>query len=191
MKKMINYSRKENIEDAEKLVDMLETIDTCPKPVVGRINGHAIGGGCGVVSVCDLAIATSDAKFAFAEVKLGITPATISPYVIRKIGIAATRELFLTGERITAQRAKEIGLVSEVVPAEELEAVVDKKVKLLSSSGPVAMAVVKSMCRSIPNIDPKELKEYTAELIADLRASEEGQEGMGAFLEKRKPNWIK
>jgi len=189
MKKMVHYDRKENIKDAEHLVDMLEFIDTCPKPVIGRINGSAIGGGCGLVSVCDIVIASSDAKFAFTEVKVGIIPATISPYVIRKIGIGPTRELFLTGERFDAQKAKEIRLVTEVAPPEALDAVLGTKVKLLLSSGPGAMAEVKKLVRKIPHTDPKKHKKYTAELIADIRSSDEGQDGMAALLKKRKPKW--
>jgi methylglutaconyl-CoA hydratase len=191
MKKMVHYDRMENIMDAEHLVDMLEFIDTCPKPVVGRINGPAIGGGCGLVSVCDIAIASFNAKFAFTEVKVGIIPATISPYVIRKIGIGPTRELFLTGEQFDAHRARQIRLVTEVAAPEALDAVVNNKVELLMSSGPKAMAEVKKLVRSIPHVDPEQHKKYTAELIADLRASPEGQEGMSAFLNKRNPNWKK
>lgn len=190
MKRMVHYDRKENIRDAEHLVDMLELMDTCPKPVVGQINGPAIGGGCGVVAVCDIAIASLNAYFAFSEVKLGIIPATISPYVIRKIGIGPTRALFLTGERFDPQRARDLQLVHEVAPPEALDAVVDAKVQLLLTSGPEAMAEVKKLVRMVPQVDPKKLKRYTAELIADLRASSEGQDGMNAFLKKKDPKWV-
>jgi methylglutaconyl-CoA hydratase len=189
MQKVADYDIEENFMDAEHLVDMLEFIDTCPKPVIARVNGPAMGGGCGVVAVCDIAIASIDAKFAFTEVNLGLVPAVISPYVIRKIGIGPTRELFLTGERIDANRAKEIGLVNGVAPPEALDSVVESKIKLLLTSGPKAMAEVKKLVRKVPNVDPKDMRKYTAELIANLRVSEEGHEGIASFLEKRDPKW--
>jgi len=189
MQKVADYDKEENIMDAEHLVDMLEFIDTCPKPVIGRINGPAMGGGCGVVAACDIAIASFDAKFAFTEVKLGLVPAVISPYVIRKIGIGPTRELFLTGERFDAHRAKEIGLVNAVAPPEALDSVVEAKIKLLLTSGPMAMAEVKKLVRKVPHVDPKDLRKYTAELIANLRVSDEGHEGIAAFLGKRDASW--
>ena len=189
MQKVADYDKEENVMDAEHLVDMLEFIDTCPKPVIGRINGPAMGGGCGVVAACDIAIASFDAKFAFTEVKLGLVPAVISPYVIRKIGIGPTRELFLTGERFDAHRAKEIGLVNAVAPPEALDSFVEAKIKLLLTSGPKAMAEVKKLVRKVPHVDPKDLRKYTAELIASLRVSEEGHEGISAFLGKRDASW--
>jgi len=189
MQKVAGYDIEENVMDAEHMVDMLEFIDTCPKPVIGRINGPAMGGGCGLVAVCDMAIASSDAKFAFSEVKLGIVPAVIAPYIIRKIGIGPTRELFLTGERFDANRAKEIGLVNAVTPPETLDSVVESKIKLLLSSGPKAMGEVKKLVRAVPYIDPKGIRKLTAELIANLRVSDEGQEGIAAFLGKRDAKW--
>ena len=190
MKKVIDYDIEENVMDAEHLVDMLEFIDTCPKPVIGRINGPTMGGGCGLVAVCDIAIASFDAKFAFSEVKLGIVPAIISPYVIRKIGIGPTRELFLTGERFDAHRAKEIGLVNAVAQPESLDSAIDTKINLLLSSGPKAIAEVKKLVRKVPYVVPTELRKYTAELIAKLRVSDEGQEGISAFLNKRDASWV-
>jgi methylglutaconyl-CoA hydratase len=190
MQKVADYDIDENVMDSQHMVDMLEFIDRCPKPVIGRINGAAVGGGCGLVAVCDIAIASRDAMFAFSEVKLGIIPAAISPYVIRKIGIGPTRELFLTGERFDANRAKEIGLVNAVAAPEALDAAVDSKVKLLLTSGPKAMGEVKRLVRKVPYIDPKDLKNYTAELIANLRVSDEGHEGISAFLQKRDAKWV-
>ena len=189
MQKVADYDIEENIMDAQHMVDMIEFIDRCPQPVIGRINGHAMGGGCGLVAVCDMAIASRDAMFAFTEVKLGLVPAVISPYVIRKIGIGPTRELFLTGERFDANRAKEIGLVNAVAPPDSLDAAVDSKIKLLLTSGPKAMAEVKKLIRKVPHVDPREMKNYTAELIANLRVSEEGHEGIAAFLQKRDAKW--
>ena len=148
-----------------------------------------MGGGCGVVAACDIAIASFDAKFAFTEVKLGLVPAVISPYVIRKIGIGPTRELFLTGERFDAHRAKEIGLVNAVAPPEALDSFVEAKIKLLLTSGPKAMAEVKKLVRKVPHVDPKDLRKYTAELIASLRVSDEGHEGISAFLGKHDASW--
>jgi methylglutaconyl-CoA hydratase len=189
MKRMVDYDREENLKDATALASMLETIDTCPKPVVGRINGSAIGGGCGLVSVCDIVVASEKAKFGFSEVKLGIAPATICPYVLRKIGPRNTRELFLTGERFDAGRGLVVGLVNYVVAPDKLDDVVNQKIDLLLTSGPRACAEVKKLVRKTFGREPADVARFTAEMIADLRVSEEGQEGIGSFLEKRKPSW--
>jgi methylglutaconyl-CoA hydratase len=190
MKKMVGYSYEENYQDSLALAQMLHEIYTSPKPVIGRINGHAIGGGTGLVAVCDIAIAAESAVFAFAEVKLGLTPATISPYLLKRMGERALREYFLTGERFNATRALELGLVDAVVPTKELDQTVEAKVKLVLSSGPVALAVSKELIREITHRSLDENETYTAEVIARLRVSEEGQDGMNAFLEKGKPRWI-
>jgi len=189
MKKMVNYTPEENVADSLEMGTMFETIDTCTKPVIGKINGAAFGGGVGLVTVCDIAIGRPDSLFAFSEVKLGIIPAVISPYVLRKLGLGKTRELFLTGERITGERAAEIGLLNYAVPAEELDQKVEEKLKFLKSSGKLAMTEVKRLLRAWEEKDVPGFRQHTAEKIAELRASEEGQEGLAAFLEKRKPSW--
>ena len=189
MKKMVNYSPEENVADSLEMSAMFETIDTCPKPVIGKINGSAFGGGVGLVTVCDIAIGRVDSLFAFSEVKLGIIPAVVSPYVVRKIGIGRARELFLSGERINGKRAAEIGLLNYAVPADELERKVEEKIKFLRSSGKLAMKEVKPLLRVMEEKDSSEFRQFTAEKIAELRASAEGQEGLAAFLEKRKPSW--
>ena len=191
MKSVLSYTVEQNKKDAGLVVDLLDTIDNCPKPVVGRINGAAIGGGVGLVAVCDIAVASTDARFAFGEAKLGIIPAMISPYVLRKVTSASAREFFLTGERFDAQVAKEIGLINNFVPPDKLDEAVNAKVTLLLTSGPNAVAEAKKLLRTVPTVEADRMKDYTTQLIAELRASPEGQEGMKAFLEKRKPKWVK
>jgi methylglutaconyl-CoA hydratase len=169
---------------------MLREVYTCPKPVIGRINGAAIGGGTGLVAVCDIAIASQDAVFAFTETKLGLTPAAISPYLLKKMGERNLREYFLTGERFSADMAAEMGLVNSVTAADELDAAVEAKVQLILSGGPNALAVSKELIREIAERSLEENGPYTAEVITKLRMSDEGQEGMKSFLEKRKPRWV-
>jgi len=190
MKRVVNYTYEENYEDSLRLARMLREIYTCPKPVIGRVNGPAIGGGTGVVAVCDIAVASDDAVFAFTETKLGLTPAAISPYLLKRMGEKNLRELFLTGERFTAARAVEMGLVNGVAAANELDAAVDAKVKMILTGGPEALAVSKELICEISDRNLDENSPYTAEVISRLRTSEEGQEGMNAFLGKRKPRWI-
>jgi len=191
MRSVLDYTVEQNKKDAATLVDLLDLMESCPKPLVGRINGAAVGGGVGLTAVCDIAIASSEAKFGFGEVKLGIIPAMISPYVLRKIGRGQARELFLTGDRFDAGRAREIGLVSEVVPPENLDNAVNAKVAALLTSAPGALAEAKKLIRTVPDMEASLAREYTLSKIAELRASPEGQEGMRAFLEKRKPEWVK
>jgi methylglutaconyl-CoA hydratase len=173
----IDLSFEENVDDAHRLYRMCETIDRCPAPVVARIQGYALGGGSGLAACADIAIAATDAVFGFAEVKLGIIPAVISPFVLPKIG-AQARRYFLTGERFDAQTALHIGLVHEV--ADELDATVERVVSELLSSGPNAVREAKRLIRERP------AGEETAEIAARLRTSEEGQERLRAFLERRK-----
>jgi methylglutaconyl-CoA hydratase len=189
MKKMINYSYEENLEDSLKLAELFHIMYSCPKPVIARVNGAAIGGGTGLVAVCDIAIAAENAKFSLSEVKLGLVPACISPYVIRKVGEGRCREFFLTGERLIAKRAMELGLVNQVVPLDELDQAVQEKANQLISSGPKAIAMCKELLKNIPGMDFDKAKTYTADMIARMRIGDEGQEGMNAFLEKRKPKW--
>jgi enoyl-CoA hydratase/carnithine racemase len=177
----IDLTYDENVEDALRLYRMCETIDRCPAPVVARVQGYALGGGSGLVACADIAIAARDAVFGFSEVKLGIVPAVISPFVLPRIGGAAARRYFLTGERFDAQTALRIGLVHEV--ADDLDAAVDRVLEELISSGPEAVRAAKELVRERPQ------GEETARIAARLRAGEEGQEGLRAFLEKRSPAW--
>ncbi|MBU6997168.1 MAG: enoyl-CoA hydratase/isomerase family protein [Theionarchaea archaeon] len=189
MQKVASYTKEENSEDSRKMALMFETIDRCPKPVIGRVNGSAFGGGVGLTAVCDYVVCSEKAHFAFSEINLGIVPAVISTYVLPKIGISRGRALFLSGERFTAHDAVAMGLVHTVCPAEELDRVCEEKVEILRSSGPRAMAAVKEMMRKWSALPREEYARYTTELIASLRASEEGKEGISAFLEKRRPVW--
>ena len=189
MKSMAKYSKEENIEDSRLLLDLYETIYACPKPVIGRVNGHAFGGGLGLFTVCDIAIAIPDCKFAFSEVKLGIIPAVISTYIVRRIGLSNMRRLFITGERFNSEYAKETGLIDYVVPEKEIDGKIQKYVELLRSSGPKAIEEVKKLVDACEKMDVEKYKEYTVKKIAELRISKEGQEGINAFLEKRKSKW--
>jgi len=189
MKKMIDYSYEQNLDDSLKLADLFYLMYSLSKPIIARVNGAAIGGGTGLVAVCDIAIASEDAKFSLSEVKLGLVPACISPYVIRKVGEGRCREFFLTGERLTAQRALEAGLVNQVVAAEQLDKAVEEKASQLISSGPKALAMCKELLGKVPGLGFDEAKTYTADMIARMRIGDEGQEGMNAFLNKRKPKW--
>jgi methylglutaconyl-CoA hydratase len=179
----IDLSYEENVEDAMRLYAMLEAIDGCPAPVLARVQGYALGGGSGLVACCDVAIAGEDAVFGFSEVKLGIIPAVISPFVVPRIGVGAARRYFLTGERFQAEVALRIGLVHEV--AGDLDAAVDQVVAELLSAGPEAAREAKRLLRELPT------GEATAHVAARLRASPEGQDGLRAFLERRNPEWSK
>jgi methylglutaconyl-CoA hydratase len=167
--------------DALRLRAMLDAIDRCPAPVVARVQGHALGGGCGLVACCDVVVAEPSALFAFSEVKLGIVPAVISPFALAKIGSSAARRWFVTGERFAAEVALHIGLIHEV--ADDLDAAVEHVLAELLSAGPDATRAAKQLARA-----PQSAEE-TARLIATHRTSPEGQEGLRAFLEKRKPSW--
>ncbi|HLH60763.1 MAG TPA: enoyl-CoA hydratase-related protein [Ktedonobacteraceae bacterium] len=190
MQAAASFTQEQNLSDALRLADLFDSINTFPCPVVARVNGTAMGGGLGLVAVSDIVIAVESARLAFSEVKLGIAPAVISPYVIRKIGESHARVLFVTGERFSATRAKEVGLAHVVTAAEELDAAVEKTVRELLSSGPQALRACKALALSVGQMDHDTARRFTAELIATLRISEEGQEGLRAFLEKRKANWI-
>lgn len=189
MKSVINYSYEQNYEESLKLAKLMYLIFTHPKPVIARINGSAIGGGVGLMSVCDILIANEDAKFGLSEVKLGLVPAAISPFVMSRIGDARARELFITGERINAKRAENLNLVNYALPISEVDKMVEEKINLILNNGPEAVRVVKEMIFKVTQIKFPEIQTYTAELIANLRLSAEGQEGMNSFLEKRKPKW--
>jgi methylglutaconyl-CoA hydratase len=189
MRETAAFSYEKNLEDARRLAMMYWTIDECPKPLVARVQGAAMGGGAGLVAVADVAVADSETRFAFSEVRLGIAPATISPFVVRKVGASHARSLFVTGERFDAERAREIGLVHEVVSSDGLDAVVDEKVGELLQGGPVAQATMKALLRRLETTEPMEAPGLTARVISELRTGEEGQEGLAAFIEKRPPRW--
>jgi methylglutaconyl-CoA hydratase len=178
----IDLSFDENVEDAMRLFAMMRAVDGCPAPVVARIQGYALGGGSGLAAAVDVAIAAEDAVFGFTEVKLGIIPAVISPFVLPKIGEGAARRYFLTGERFDARAALRIGLVSEVT--DDLDGAVDRVVGELLTSGPQAAREAKRLVRTRPQ------GEETAQWAARMRASDEGQEGLRAFLERRKAGWL-
>ncbi|HEY0591694.1 MAG TPA: enoyl-CoA hydratase-related protein [Thermoanaerobaculia bacterium] len=192
MSKMVAYSRDENIRDSAQLARMYERLDRCALPVVGRIHGAAIGGGVGLVAVCDVAVAEAGTKFGLAEVKLGILPAVISPYVIAKIGVTHARALFLTGERFDADRALQIGLVHRVARgAEELDAIVGEVLGQIRTSGPEAVRECKKLIAHVASHSIDDSIPYTIEAIAARRTSQEGQQGMQAFLRKEKAPWTR
>lgn len=190
MMKAVAYGRQDNLRDAEDLARLLELLDSLPVPLIGRVHGAALGGGAGLVAVCDIVVAADDAVFAFSETKLGILPAVIAPYVLAKMGVSAARELFLTGARFGAARAREIGLVHRVVPATSLDDTVDDYLREILASAPSAIASAKDLIREIQHSRPAEVIGITTSRIADQRVSVDGQEGMRAFLEKRKPKWV-
>jgi methylglutaconyl-CoA hydratase len=189
MAKMAGYSHDENVRDARAGAEMFLAINTIPAIVIGRIQGAALGGGSGLAAVCDIVVADSDAIFGFTETKLGILPAMISPYVLQKIGASAARELFLTGSRFNAERAKAIGLVHTVVPASDLDATVDAYVAESLTASPTAVARAKGLIPNVLGRSPADVIGITADAIATQRASREGQEGLKAYLEKRTPAW--
>lgn len=190
MRAVKDFTYEQNLKESLALADMLHAIYAFPKPTIGRINGAAIGGGTGLVAVTDIAIAAERAVFSFSEVKIGVVPACISPYVIKRVGEGKARELFLSGERMTSARALETGLVNHVVSNDSLDDAVNNMIKQLLSSGPAALGVCKELIRTVPGQTVEEYKKYTAEVIARLRMSDEAQEGMDAFLNKRKPKWV-
>lgn len=184
------YTLEKNRQEARQLAGAFEQINNFPAPLLARVNGAAMGGGLGLLAVCDIVIAADSARLAFSEVKLGIAPATISPHVVRKIGVSWARRLFVTGERFTPALAREIGLVHTVTSLEELDATVESVLQELLTSGPYALRSCKMLARDIHDLDESAAREITIETIAQLRASPEGKEGLGAFLEKRQPAWI-
>lgn len=191
MKAMKNYSREENFQDSKKLAKMFSTINDCNIPVIGRINGHALGGGVGLVCVCDHVIAVEEALMGFTEVRLGLIPAVISPYCISKIGESNARSWMLSGERFNALEAKRMGLVHDVVAVgSDLDAKVEEIKKRFLAAGPIATKEAKKLVREVVK-NLKNSEDYTCQMISERRISEEGQEGMRALLEKDKPNWMK
>jgi len=189
MKKMIHYSFEENLADSDRVAECLERLHTLPQPTIARVNGAAIGGGMGLVTACDIAVASESASLGLSEVKIGLVPSVIAPYVLRRASEGRCREYFLTGERLTGRKAAEVGLVQRAVPEERLDEAVDEIVGRLLSSGPEAIASCKELIGRVAGKQPADVRRYTVELIAKLRVSDEGQEGMNAFLEKRKTAW--
>ncbi len=192
MKRMVDFSFEENVQDANVLANMLRTIRECPKPVIARVHGAAIGGGVGLVAACDLAAAVAPTTFCLSEVKLGIIPAVISPCVLEKIGMGHLRRYALTAERFDAAEAKRIGLVHEVVPdVAALDVWIDEQIKLITANGPEALAACKQTLRDVAAAggDWDRVQALTTLRIAERRISAEGQEGLKSFLDKREPRW--
>jgi methylglutaconyl-CoA hydratase len=189
MARMAGYSHQENVDDAARAAAMFRAINALPCAVVGRIHGAALGGGSGLAAVCDVVVSSDNAIFGFTETKLGILPAMISPFVLPKIGVSAARELFLTGMRFDAQRAREIGLVHAVVSEALLDETVQRYVNEVLSAAPTAVAAAKRLLPQVWGQRPDSVADVTARALAAQRVSPEGQEGLRAFLEKRKPGW--
>lgn len=192
MKEVANNSYEVNYQESLLLSKCFYAIYTCSKPTIALVHGVSLGGANGLLSACDLAYCTDDATFSLSEVKIGIVPACISPYVVKRVGEYGTRELMLTGKRIKGPEAAAFHLVNKSVPADQLDALAEETISHLRTSGPAAMAHGKKLIHEVTNnLTLMEAYDFTARIIADIRASEEGQEGMNAFLEKRKPKWVK
>ncbi len=191
MKGIAEYGHQENYEDARRLATLFETIYSCPVPTLGVAHGAVFGGANGLLAACDIVIAAKDATFAFSEVKIGIAPATIGPFILKRTGESKGRELMMTGRRFNGSEAEKVGLVNKAVKPEEMDATVEAYIGEFMTAAPGAVRATKEMISKVVLDAGKDQSEYTADLIARLRAAEEGQEGMAAFLEKRKPDWNK
>ena len=190
MRRMADYSRQENYKDAMKLATLMQTLDELPKPTIAKIQGPAFGGGVGLIACCDIAVAAQGVVFSLSEVKLGLIPAVIGPYVIRAIGAREARRYFLSGEQFDAQEAYRIGLLHEIVKAKALDDAIKKLAASLCQGGPKAQVAAKRLIQAIEKTPiNNSLMHDTSQRIADIRASKEGKEGLNAFLEKRKPDW--
>jgi len=191
MRRMADYDLAQNQDDAMQLAELMRRLNCFPKPTIALVQGAAYGGGVGLIACCDIAIASQKATFCLSEVKLGLIPAVISPYVIEAIGARASRRFMLTAERFSAEEACRLGLVHEVVEEQALDAKLDSIVEFLLAAGPAAQIAAKDLIRAVSNrpIDD-ELIQDCARRIAEIRATGEGREGLSAFLEKRKPNWL-
>ncbi|MDA0785991.1 MAG: enoyl-CoA hydratase/isomerase family protein [Proteobacteria bacterium] len=190
MQRMADYSDAENLADARKLAGMMRALNELPRPTIARVQGAAFGGGVGLVAACDIALASQAANFCLSEARLGLIPSVISPYVVEAIGARAARRYFQTAERFDAETAHVLGLVHEVVPRERLDGRLEELIGVLLDNGPAAMAASKDLIRRVASgpVDDA-MVEDTAQRIADIRATDEGREGVKAFLEKRRPNW--
>lgn len=190
MKRMKDYTFEENVKDSQTLAELFTVINKFTKPVIGKINGSALGGGAGLVACCDYVVAVDTAMVAFTEVRLGLLPAVISPFVIAKIGESHARASFLSGAKISMARAFVMGLVHQVTSLEQLDAEIEKVVADFLLAGPVAAVVAKELIKQVVGSESLEsARDFTCEMIANARASNEGQEGMNALLEKRKASW--
>jgi methylglutaconyl-CoA hydratase len=189
MKKTQSYTHAENLKDAERLAEVLYLLFSLPQPTIARVNGPAYGGGVGLISVCDFAISVDTAKFKLSEVSLGLVPSVISPYLLKRIGEKTCRELFLTARFFTPVEAKEYGLLNDVVTNENLNSSMKNLINKLLSNSPNALASCKKLLAKLPDEDLPKSKISTANLLAHMRSSNEAQEGINAFFEKRKPNW--
>lgn len=190
MKRMADYSQEENLADAHALARLMRTLNDLPKPTLALVQGPAFGGGVGLVACCDIALVAETASFCLSEVKLGLIPAVISPYVVAKVGVSAARRYFLTAERFSAQEALRLGLVHEVVPDEQLEGRGERLVKALLEGGPEAQSAAKALIAAVAQRPPDDaVVEETARRIAEVRAGDEARDGIGAFLAKSKPGW--
>jgi methylglutaconyl-CoA hydratase len=193
MKKMKDYSDEENYRDSVELAKLFETIESCPVPVIAKVNGAALGGGTGLIAACDYAICCQSAKIGFTEVNLGLVPAVISPFVISRIGVNNARAYFLSGERFMGETAKHIGLVHSVCPLDDLDSQTEKLMTRFLGAGPNAAKEAKALVFGVAqrwSEGRESLRDYTCKTISRVRVSDEGQEGMAALLEKRKPNWL-
>jgi methylglutaconyl-CoA hydratase len=191
MRAMADYSWEQNRDDAQKLADMLFALDQCPVPVVGRVHGDCYAGGMGLAAICDVLVASSNVTFCLSEARLGLSPATISPYVVRAMGTQAARRYFVTAERFTAAQAHALGMVHELCEPETLDAKVAEIVAALAANGPAAVRACKQLVRDVAGQPLNEaLRAETARRIADIRASSEGKEGLQSFLGKRPANWL-
>ncbi|HVG01137.1 MAG TPA: enoyl-CoA hydratase-related protein [Chloroflexia bacterium] len=189
MRASLEFTQEQNVADALHMASMFDQVNRCPVPVIGRVHGAALGGGVGLAAVCDIVVAAEDAVWAFSEAKLGIAPAVISPYVLAKIGRTHARALFFTAERFDSSRAIQIGLAHIAVPGERLDEEVERLVREVKSSSARAIAWAKELIATVPALPPQDAMQLTAHTIAALRVSQDGQEGLRAFLEKRKPGW--
>ncbi len=190
MKSMMKYNFEENLSDAQGLYTMFEVMKNCPIPVIGHVHGNVFGGGLGLVAICDIVVAEKNTKFCFSEARLGLVPSVISPFVKRKMSPQFLRETFLTAEVFSADDAKEAGLVNFVGGAGACEKFVNAKIKSIKKCGMGALISTKKLLNSLDHMSPQEIKTETTTVISRRRVSEEGQEGLRAFLEKRKPSWL-
>ena len=193
MRSMADFTEEENYEDALRLAELMATLNTLGKPTVAKVNGHVFGGAVGLVACCDIVIAAPRARFCLSEVRLGLVPAVISPYVIEAMGARNARRFFLTAEQMSARKARRVGLVHEVAKDGKLDRAVEDQIGMLLKGGPCAMRESKELVRMVGGhhvTADQALRQRTAEIIAQMRVSGEGQEGLRAFLEKRSPNWI-
>lgn len=190
MKSVVNYSYEQNLAESIQLSECFHSIYTCPVPTIAFVHGNAIGGANGFLSACDMSYAVPETTFSLSEVKIGITPACISPYILKRIGEFKTRELMITGRRFNGVEAEKYGLINSCIESDKVDEFLEYLISGIKSSGPEAIKVTKNLINNVVNnITLKDAKKYTAEIIAEIRKSDEGQEGMNAFLEKRKPKW--